>query len=534
MHMTKTSICRVFLMLGISYCFVNCNSTLKNEIGTKYYISLNGDDANQGSKAKPWKSISRVNEEVFNPGDQILFEGGQVFEGTIAMDNEDSSTTQRRIIIGSYGEGKATINGGDSLGFYANQCSNLILQNLKFSGSGRLDGNQTDGVFFVKSDSLTISNVEAYGFQHSGIHLRKCSNVLITSCLSSGNGFAGFLVSGSANRDHNSFENNHLTIEHCIAKNNAGDPTVKDNHSGNGILVGGARHVLIDRCVATNNGWDMPRKGNGPVGIWAYQSDQVTIQRCIAYKNRTSPGAKDGGGFDFDGGMTNSVIQYCLSYENEGAGYGLFQYPGADDWYNNEIRYNISINDGKTTNGAGGVFIWNGGSTARELRDCYVYHNVIYNEFKPAVVFEPASQHENFNFSNNIFIGKERVVEGPSSGDRFLGNVWWHVNGGEITFRGYHSLEAWGRATGQEMRGGKLIGMQVDPRLTGPLLTDMTDPDSLRFLIGFQLDSESPLINRGMDLGELLNIDPPEKDFFGNLVMVGNAPEPGISEWKEK
>ena len=67
--------------------------------------------------------------------------------------------------------------------------------------------------------------------------------------------------------------------------------------------------VLIEYCTATNNGWDMPRTGNGPVGIWAYESDSVLIQRCIAYRNKTQKGAADGGGFDFDGGMTNSIIR---------------------------------------------------------------------------------------------------------------------------------------------------------------------------------------------------------------------------------
>ena len=79
----------------------------------------------------------------------------------------------------------------------------------------------------------------------------------------------------------------------------------------------------------------MPRIGNGPVGIWADEASNVTIQYCISHPINTAKGAKDGGGFDFDGGITNSIIQYCLSYENQGAGYGLFQYAGASPWHNN-------------------------------------------------------------------------------------------------------------------------------------------------------------------------------------------------------
>ena len=83
-----------------------------------------------------------------------------------------------------------------------------------------------------------------------------------------------------------------------------------------------------------------------PVGIWAYEADSVTIQHCIAYRNKTSKGSEDGGGFDLDGGTTNSTIQYCLTYENEGSGFGIFQYDGASPWKNNTVRFNISVNDG--------------------------------------------------------------------------------------------------------------------------------------------------------------------------------------------
>ena len=140
-----------------------------------------------------------------------------------------------------------------------------------------------------------------------------------------------------------------IRISYCKAENNAGDPTNFTNHSGNGIMVGHCKNVTIEYCTATNNGWDMPRKGNGPVGIWCFEADSVIIQHCISYKNKTSPGSADGGGFDMDGGVTNSIIQYCLSYENEGSAFGIFQYDGAGKWNNNTIRYCISENDGSVS-----------------------------------------------------------------------------------------------------------------------------------------------------------------------------------------
>ena len=42
-------------------------------------------------------------------------------------------------------------------------------------------------------------------------------------------------------------------------------------------------------------------------------------QYCFSHDNKTSPEGLDGGGFDFDGGITNSLMQYNLAMNNEGA-----------------------------------------------------------------------------------------------------------------------------------------------------------------------------------------------------------------------
>jgi hypothetical protein len=320
-----------------------------------------------------------------------------------------------------------------------------------------------------------------------------------------------------------------ILIKDSRAENNPGDPAILDNHSGNGILAGVSDSVIIDHSTATNNGWDMPRQGNGPVGIWAWESDHVTIQYCISYKNKTSKGGKDGGGFDLDGGMTNSLIQYCLSYENQGAGYGLFQYAGASDWHGNIVRYCLSINDATTTEGSGGFFIWNGSNEKGELRDCYIYNNLAYNTHAPLISYEASSDHTDFTFSNNIFIGAGQLTAGQNNGSRFTGNVWWNTEG-RFNLMNFNSIEAWAKSTGQETVDGKIVGIRTDPLLKGPLLTDITDPYKLNSLFGYSLKENSPLRDKGLPVKAFQGIDPPVKDFYGNPVPEGSAPEPGIYE----
>jgi hypothetical protein len=289
--------------------------------------------------------------------------------------------------------------------------------------------------------------------------------------------------------------------------------------------------VTIDHCTATNNGWDMPRKGNGPVGIWAWESDHITIQYCISYRNKTSENAKDGGGFDLDGGVRNSLIQYCLSYENDGAGYGLFQYAGASPWADNIVRYCVSINDGHTTEGSGSFFIWNGSDDAAQLSGCMIYNNVAYNSEAPVVSYEKSSLHKNIRFSNNIFLGSDKPVTGNPEGSSFIGNTWWNPEG-KRDFMTFSNFTDWARKSGQEMLEGRIIGRHEDPKLKGPFLTDITDPYQLGNLLGYTLQPDSPLKNKGQDIKKLFNITQPMRDFYGNPVPLGAGTEPGIYEMK--
>ncbi|HEX2976076.1 MAG TPA: hypothetical protein VHO68_09060, partial [Bacteroidales bacterium] len=169
--------------------------------------------------------------------------------------------------------------------------------------------------------------------------------------------------------------------------------------------------------------WDMPRKGNGPVGIWAWESSHVKISYCISYGNKTPRDAKDGGGFDLDGGVTDSEISYCISFNNHGAGYGLFQYPGASPWHGNTIRRCISIRDAVMTEGAGSIFVWNGSNDPEQMKDCRVKNNLIINSRKPLVSHEASSGHTDFFFSGNLFIGPERI-SGSDTGSFFVSNRW--------------------------------------------------------------------------------------------------------------
>ena len=469
--------------------------------GKRYFISHSGNDENSGTFDSPWRTIARLNNIDLNGGDTVSFQGDQTFEATLQLDSSDSGDDDKPLVIISNGQGKAVISAGNFSAVVVDAARNVSIHNLHLTGSGRKEGNTQSGILIQQdSEAISVLNLEVQGFQKSGVMVYNASDIVIENVYSHDNGAAGITVAGKSSKS----DNRNIVIKHCLAENNPGDPTILDNHSGNGIIVGLCTNVTIEYCAATNNGWDMPRVGNGPVGIWAYEADSVVIQNSISYRNKTSKGGEDGGGFDLDGGVTNSIIQYCLSFENEGGGFGIFQYKGASPWRNNTVRFNISENDGRVSRAHAGIFVWNGSDDATQFNDFYCYNNVIYNTDGNAIYFDEHSARNNFHFYNNIFVAKNNLIRGKLAGDTFLGNNWWSLSGG-FNMGGQRDFKEWANRTGYEKRAGSIQGMNIDPHFENLTIQSITDPNQLSSFTKYRPPSDSPLRSHGINLSQPRN-----------------------------
>jgi hypothetical protein len=122
---------------------------------------------------------------------------------------------------------------------------------------------------------------------------------------------------------------------------------------------------------------------------------------------------------------------------------------------------------------------------------------VTYSTSAPVLSFENASEHENFLFCNNIFIGTGKMITGKNSGSSYTDNIWT---------------------------------TSADTVLQGPFVTDITDPYKLKTLTGLMLPSASKIKDCGIQILSMYGYDPPSNDFFGNPCPQGSAPEPGIHE----
>lgn len=502
-----------------------------------YYVSSSGDDNNSGASPNDaWKSISKVNSVDFKPGDNVLFEGGNAFDGNLYFDSKDGNDSSNPVKISSYGTGKAKINAGNGKGIMVYNTAGFVIDNLIVAGSG-MDANQESGIYFyndlvgdVKLDFVEITNCEVYGFKEYGIVIggyegnSGFKNVLIENNKVYNILDTGISSYGKFSSTKTGYAHYNITVRGCEVFNIPG--YAKGHHSGNPIMLGDVQHSMIEHSVAYNSGMGNASTSGGPVGIWYWDADDVIIQHCEAYNMSGGNTNKDGGGFDLDGGVTNGIMQYNYSHDNDGSGFLIGQFGGARPMHNITVRYNISENDAATNGGSIGLF--NGLGTSA-MKDIYVYNNTLYATRAAAINYiswKPIT--ENINFHNNIlYAANSAALIAVPQGYKgnFTGNLYYSTGTPKIIYQGttYNSLESF-RKTGNETVDNLAVGYEGDP-----LLFDAGNGGTVGFgnklsaLAAYKLQVGSPAI----DFGIPLSLSTGNRDFYGNDLFQDAVPDIG-------
>ncbi len=312
------------------------------------YVTANGSDGADGlTSATAWRTLGRVNREALVPGDSVRLQGGAVFSGTLVLDEDDVGRADRPITITSVGVGPATIAAGAGNGVVISETDGVHITNLRIIGtshaaldtsrladesrrqaartvatlpSGILVRNALHGN--VQLRGIRIASVDVSGFSGHGILIDGARwfsgfrDVVIEDTRAHHNGLSGVSVEGEyprlvallVGRIPPRYAHGGVVIRRVTAHDNTGVPGPMRQNTGSGIVVSGVRGALIEASEAYANGaWCNSLQG-GPVGIWAWDADSVTIRQNRSHHNLAG-GRKDGGGFDFDGGTTNSVMQ---------------------------------------------------------------------------------------------------------------------------------------------------------------------------------------------------------------------------------
>lgn len=475
---------------------------------TYYVDSVSGSDSNSGTgTSAAWKSLSKVNELIAQPGDRILLKRGGSWTGTLWP--KGSGTSSAPIVIDNYGTGNLPLingNGNEAAVYLYNQqyweINNLEITNSNGSSSRR------NGIYVVNQGGGTLNHIQISG---NNVHDVSGNNV------KDGNGSSGIKVRTIAGTVKSNYQDVLIdgntvgprvdrtgidinsdywcrTDAGCSGTNNWYPSTnvmISNNYvtdvGGDGIVPMATQGAVVQ--YNTVNGFNM-RSGTVNAGIWAWNADNTTIQYNEAMNGHTS---QDGQGFDIDYGQTGTVVQYNYSHDNDG-GFILICQPGNAKNDSGIVRYNISQNDKAR------VFQLAGPTTNTQ-----VYNNTIYlsqgSSTSPIYVNSWDGYTKSISFKNNIW-----MLQGAGSWQG-LSNV------GTLTFNS------------NTISGVHTSGEPSDTNKStlNPLLVDAGSGGTGRATVdGYKLVSGSPAIGTGTVISNNGG-----KDYFGNAVSSTSAPNRG-------
>ena len=535
-------------------------------LAVDYYISPSGDDNNTGlAPENAWQNLSKVytallGPATLQPGDRILLEGGQtlVSNGVMYFNAANSGSAGNPVVIGSYGVGRATVDGLNSFAIFLDNAGFIEIENLIVT-STFTGGSSSAGIFVltnttaaVKYDGIKITNTEVSNFIDGGITIGTYGtgtragfeNLTIDGCSVHGNGEHGIKVYGE--EDPTDYNHSNLQILNSVAFENPGNPATTKLNTGHGIVISQVDQVLVQGCISYRNGSDIAVTIKGPMGIWLYDVSQGLVEFCESYEIYTDL-APDGtiiggGGIGIDGGSKNCVIQYCYTHDNEGPGYLLDNYDDTKSTDGLVVRFNISQNDAR--DGVYGAIYCHKAPTA-SLDNMDIYHNTVYMSASSSASSPMACINFGVGGINSRILGNIFYTDGslpviiengaPNAGLTIQKNLYFSSGVAPAFIQNgtaFSGVAAWQASTGFETDAGTSTALTTDPGLNSPgTAGTVGDASLLSTLTEYQLSSSSTLSVDGVNLTSDFGINVGPRDFFDfpipmtGLVGMGSALE---------
>ena len=471
--------------------------------------------------------------------------------------SHDSGTPTAPVKIGSYGTGRAIIDAGNYTGISGTDVQGVIVQDLKVVGTWKgaqgTGANIGNGIVFGsglpndgKLKYMRVKRSEVSGFKWTGVRFHGrvgksgFQDVQVTDASVHDNGDMGIYFVRTGEIENPNYAYRDVLVRNTYTYNNGGVPD-KGSATGLGVHIGDAENVLVTRNISHHNGMFNHYAGGGPVGIMAIDSRRVTFSYNEAYANKSASG-KDGAGLDFDAGVTDSVMEYNYTHDNDGPGL-LFAHVGFARrvWRNNVVRYNVSQNDAR--HGDYGAIHMFGGSTLQKFE---ISHNTVFvspstrsvNSNSKIAAVRIRGAGSTVRIRNNIFqtTGGILLARSDSSSTPALlqGNAYWSSGGPfRIKWGGstYSSLTSWRTARGQERYNGTSTGIVADPRLTNPGGGGtIGDPLRLNTLSAYRLRTDSTLRGKARRFTPITTLPAATRDYFGTTLPTSGNLDIGADE----
>ncbi|MGX1886607.1 right-handed parallel beta-helix repeat-containing protein [Streptomyces sp. NPDC055287] len=430
------------------------------------------------------------------------------------------------MVIESYGDGRATIVATGESGISVHNTAGIEIRNLNLVGNATSFKKRAGINFFTdapggkKLDHVTVANVDISHFR-TGIGIGAgrgrsgFRDVRVHDSTVRDNKDAGLATYGPAfDAEAPKYAHERVTLSRVKAYGNDGDPAAHDRNTGSGIVLGSVRTGKVQRSLSHDNGSrSSARAMEGPEGIWTYDSTGLVIENNVSYANHTGS-RSDGGGFGLDNNVSSSVLQYNLSFRNDGPGYLVYSAADNSAHKDNTVRFNLSGDDARKLSLYGGIVAY-----GTRIKDLDIYHNTVVQKANGSVRAPALRLQEGLSGAvvrNNLFVTDwASLVESQTAYTpaevRFQGNGYFSTGNWQVRWGGgtYNDLGLWRTAAGQERLGSEPTGTSEDPCLAGVTvpITHVTETVTM-------VPACAEGVTGAVDLRSL-GVDPGPVDYFG-------------------
>jgi hypothetical protein len=541
-----------------------------------YTVSNSGSDSNDGLSA-PWATLGHLTSASFNSGDTIQLDSASTFSGGIAL---TPANAPGYLTLTTTAAGQPTINSGSTYCVKALYMPGMNVNNFKCVGGG-ISFPTICGMYFIGNSDAN------HGASLANMPKLYLEGPKLTNNTVSQYGADGIFVDGSDQIPNNAgyvwvTANNNVVHDVALSGFCSNPPgqnqseTAAINISGGGTFGGAAAsysifNVQVNNNTLTNIAGFGPSPSGAPtdqvialtqvntaltqfnyikdfgygtsvcpsgVGIIAYDSSFVTMQF-----NEATGGIGigcDGEGFDFDGNVSNSVMQFNYAHNNAGSEILDCNGCSTNTGDNNNTIYRFNIAE----QGAGqGMQM----SVSHNTVNTQIYNNTIVGHGGGIFTFETAFGNPtatgNFAANNIIYTSAAATsnivsalnVGGLSSPLVLTGNLYFAAGGGTYQFgpifgTTYTGLAAF-QAAGYEKVGSTPVGVVANPNLTsiGGNVLCATAPSGAGWTAlcptGYDLTAASPAgKTNGLNLNTVYGINVGSVDYFGNAVTNTTLP----------
>lgn len=356
--------------------------------GRVFHIDgIDGEDGRDGSTpAQAWRSLQRLNQARFGPGDRILFRRGGDYPGAFLP--KGSGRAGAPVTVDAYGDGALPHLHADGDSPSTVRLQNVEyweLRHLEISNTGARPAPRRTAVHLFHQDAGVV-----HGIVLEDLYLRDVNGSLVKK----DGGGSAILVQALGKQTPTRYQNLTIAdnrIERCgrdgilflgAGSRRSGLATgvvVRGNRlagvPGDAILVKGCTGAIVERNTVSQCG-ALPR-GEAAAGIWPFDCDDTLIQYNEVSDHRAHA---DGQAYDADFNCRGTVIQYNYSHDNVG-GMALVCNDGrnasAVGNTGTVVRFNVSINDALRATDSASLRI------SGPVAGSRIYNNIIIIPDKP-------------------------------------------------------------------------------------------------------------------------------------------------------